>query len=107
MESREIARLKRNLTYENLWMYILKTLKDGEKHAYALQAEINSRYGFLPGRITIYKVLYLLQKHNFVSSHKGKENGRERRYYNLTSRAATELSKAVAVMKEISGKVGP
>lgn len=105
-ESREIARLRRNLTLENLWMYILKILLDREMYAYALQDEVEKRFGFRPGKITVYKVLYLLKKHGFVQVRKETVGGRVRKYYATTSKCRQELKKASSILKKTAKGVG-
>ena len=67
-KSREIDRLKRKLGIELLWIYLLSMLKKKPSHAYVLRKEVESKFGFLPGNVSVYVVLYKLEKHGFVKS---------------------------------------
>lgn len=67
-DSAEIKRLKTKLSVELLWLYILKLLKEKPLHAYAIRKEIMERFGFLPGNVTAYVVLYKLQARGFVEA---------------------------------------
>lgn len=64
----EMARLKAKLTVDLLWIYILGILKEKPMHAYIIRKEISERFGFLPGNVSAYVVLYKLQGRGFVSS---------------------------------------
>jgi len=64
-------------TKDCLWVYILRTLEDGPTHGYAIRKEIEKRFGFRPGTVTAYKVLYLLSKSGFV---KKAASGRQKVY---------------------------
>ena len=79
-KSREIDRLKRKLGIELLWIYLLSMLKKKSSHAYVLRKEVESKFGFLPGNVSVYVVLYKLEKHNFV---KVKKEG-NRSIYHIT-----------------------
>ncbi|PIU20909.1 MAG: PadR family transcriptional regulator [Candidatus Diapherotrites archaeon CG08_land_8_20_14_0_20_34_12] len=65
-DSPELKRLKSKMTVELLWLYILSILKKEDMHAYALRSAIQKRFGFLPGNVTAYVVLYKLQSRGFV-----------------------------------------
>jgi DNA-binding PadR family transcriptional regulator len=57
-----LDRLEKKLTKENLWIYILKLLKDRELYAYELKDKIRARFGFEPAMITVYVVLYKMER---------------------------------------------
>ncbi len=80
-KSKEIERLKRKLGIELLWIYLLSMLKKKPSHAYVLRKEVESKFGFLPGNVSVYVVLYKLKKHDFV---KAKREG-NRSVYHITS----------------------
>lgn len=88
--SPEMKRLERNLTVELLWIYILSILKEKDIHAYALREEIKRRFGFLPGNVSAYVVLYKLESRNFVKSKKI-EN---RKVYSITDNGRELLKEA-------------
>ncbi len=90
MPSREIERLKRKLGVELLWIYILSLLKKEPSHAYILRKQIEEKFGFLPGNVSAYVVLYKLQGRGFVSA---KKEG-NRTVYSITSEGKTLLKEA-------------
>jgi len=89
-KSREIVRLKRKLGIELLWIYLLSMLKKKPSHAYVLRKQIEEKFGFLPGNVSVYVVLYKLKKHGFVrAKHEG-----NRAVYSITSNGKTLLKEA-------------
>jgi DNA-binding PadR family transcriptional regulator len=87
-------RLLKRLIYLNtkdcLWLYVLRILADGPAHAYSLRSEIHERFGFRPGTVTAYRVLYSLTSGGFVTK---KAEGR-RKVYSITAKGISELSEA-------------
>ncbi len=75
-----LDRLKRKLTKEVLWIYILSLLTERQMYGYEISAEIKKRFNFEPATITTYVVLYSLERSGYVKSNK--EN--KRRYYQIT-----------------------
>ena len=98
MSEKHMKRLRRLNTTECLWVYILKILSTGERHAYILRKEIESKFGFRPGTVTAYKVLYDLQKMGLVE--KRKEG--MKRIYKITGKGFSELAKASAFYQNLS-----
>jgi len=76
-ESTPVRRLVSLNTYDCLWIYVLRILTDAPVHAYALRKMIEARFGFEPGMVSAYKVLYLLEQDGYVTS---KECGRVTNY---------------------------
>lgn len=91
-----LKKLERNNTYNCLWPYILRILKDKPSHAYVLRKEIESRFGFKPGNVTAYLVLYSLKKKGYVEKRKV---GRKQ-VYNITPKGKELLKKAVDFYSE-------
>ena len=85
-----IERLLKSNTIENLWIYILSLLKKGEIYAWEIPKLIEKEFGFKPGKITPYRVLYRLEKGGFVKS----EVKERRRIYRITEKGKDELKKA-------------
>jgi DNA-binding PadR family transcriptional regulator len=77
-------------TRDCLWVYILRILAEKPLHAYAIRKEIRERYGFTPGTVTAYKVLYLLRKSGHVEK---RQQGRIN-IYSITDRGRKDLEKA-------------
>jgi DNA-binding PadR family transcriptional regulator len=86
-----IDKLERNNTYDCLWPYILRILREKPAHAYILRDEIEQRFGFRPGNVTAYRVLYSLKKRGYVE--KRKEGMKQ--VYTITQKGRSLLKQAV------------
>ena len=91
-----LKRLKELNTTECLWIYILKLLGESPMHAYALREQIRKRFGFRPGTVTAYKVLYLLDRGGLVEK---RPSGRQR-VYSLTDKGKKALNEAIDFYRE-------
>jgi len=91
-----LERLKKLNTRECLWVYVLRILKDKPMHAYAIRTEIEKSFGFKPGNVTSYKVIYLLSRRGFVKKTK---EGRKV-VYEITKEGHDALKEAVKFYKE-------
>ncbi|HNP79391.1 MAG TPA: helix-turn-helix transcriptional regulator [Candidatus Pacearchaeota archaeon] len=96
-----IERLKKLNTKENLWIYILMLLKKEPAYAWELPSLIEKEFGFRPGNITPYRVLYRLEAENLVKS-KLKDR---RRTYDITDKGLKQLESVKSFYKEIIGKL--
>lgn len=96
-------RLVRKITVETLWIYVLTLLKNGPLYGYEVRDKIFKRFGFKPGKITCYVVLYKLEKENMISSREvnEKSKGAPRKYYFITEKGLEELEKARRFLKEL------
>jgi len=81
-ESAEMHRLKSKLSVELLWLYVLRLLKEKPLHGYAIRKAIEQQFGFLPGNVTAYVVLYKLKLRDFV---KAEQHG-NKTVYSITAR---------------------
>jgi DNA-binding PadR family transcriptional regulator len=90
MAGKLLRRLEDLNTKDCLWIYILRILADRPLHAYMLREEISKRFGFRPGTVTAYRVLYQLTAGGFV----GKKAEGRRKVYTVTSKGREELAKA-------------
>ena len=93
-----LKKLLRNNTYDCLWPYILRILKERPSHAYVLRKEIERRFGFKPGNVTAYLVLYSLKKKGYVEK---KRVGRKQ-VYSITTKGKELLKKAIGFYSERS-----
>ncbi|MDD3032396.1 MAG: PadR family transcriptional regulator [Candidatus Pacebacteria bacterium] len=82
-------RLKKYNTKGNLWVYILTLLKDKPNYGWDFPSDIEERFGFRPGKITPYRVLYSLELDGLVTS----EQKGQRRVYSITKKGLAELEK--------------
>ena len=96
MPGKLLKRLEQLNTKDCLWMYILRILHEKETHAYMLRSEIKKRFGFTPGTVTAYRVIYYLVSKGLVSK---RAEGR-RKVYSITERGKEELKKAVNFYKK-------
>ncbi len=86
-------------TKENLWIYVLSLLREKELYGYQIPKIIEKRFGFKPGKITPYRVLYRLENKGFVQS----EIRNRKRIYRITKKGREELEKAKRFYKQIIG----
>ncbi|VVB74123.1 Transcriptional regulator PadR-like family protein [uncultured archaeon] len=100
-DERPLARLERSLTTDNLWIYILSLLSGQRMHAYAVMEEMEKRFGWRPGLVTPYVVMYKLEEDGFI---KGSDKGR-RRYYYITQKGKGLLKAAKRRLKETAGLI--
>ncbi len=100
--TKPFKRLKRHLTSENLWLYILSIIrKDGEAYAYTLPEEMERRFGFKCSKVMVYLVLHMLEFHKLISS---TEKGR-RKYYKLTKEGKNTLDSAKDYLSMLSSSL--
>jgi len=96
-----IERLKKLNTIENLWFYILLILREGPHYGWEMPQLIEKKFGFKPGRITPYRVLYQLSFQGLVQ---GKIKERKR-VYQITQKGEEQLKEARIFYKEILKKM--
>ncbi|MFH1978557.1 MAG: PadR family transcriptional regulator [Candidatus Aenigmatarchaeota archaeon] len=96
-----LERLEKLNTSDCLWVYILSILNKTPMHAYAVRKEVEKRFGFTPGNVTSYKVLYLLKRNGYVSKSK---YGRTI-VYDITTDGKKELKKAAGFYRSLAQKL--
>jgi DNA-binding PadR family transcriptional regulator len=85
-----------------MWVYILKILsKSGPSHAYVLRRRIEEEFGFRPGTVTAYKVLYDMQNLGLVT----KRKQGMKRIYEITEKGRQDLGKAAGFYMEMARKL--
>lgn len=94
-------RLEKSNTTENLWLYILATLKKQPLYGWEIPALIEKNFGFRPGKITPYRVFYRLEADGFVKS----RTEDRRRIYEITAKGKEELASAQAFYKKILNNI--
>ena len=98
MHKEGFEKLVRNNTLDCLYPYILKILSEKPTHAYVLRKKIEDEFGFRPGNVTAYRVLYSLKKEGLVNK---TDNGRIK-VYKVTSKGKKELERVLEFyMKQI------
>ena len=89
-------------------LWILSLLRNGDKYGYEMVAELAKRSDdtFQLKEGTLYPLLHALEKEGFVSSYtKSAANGRERKYYHLTTSGMGQLERQEKEWKFFSEKV--
>lgn len=66
LKTKALDRLRRKITIETLWLYIISVLKDEPTYAYDVKVRIREKFGFNPTTITLYVVLYRLVKEGLL-----------------------------------------
>ncbi len=93
------------LTKENLWLYILSLLREGDMYGYELRGAIAKRFGFKPGNVTAYRVLYSLRHRGLVRKIDKHVDGRNRKYYHITEAGIEEFERGKTILRNIMSKL--
>lgn len=98
-------RLVKKLTVEVLWLYIVRLLLEKPMYGYEIAKELRSRFGFSPARITVYTVLYRMEREGLLrSEYRGAlSSPLGRRYYRLTEKGLETFKKARRFLEEAIG----
>lgn len=98
-----LARLKRKLTTENLWMYILSLLKERPMYAYELNKLLRERFNLSPSTVTVYLVLYRMVREGLIEkASKISVDGKpERTYYKATEKGLETLEEGLKFIKNV------
>jgi len=100
-----LARLKRKITKENLWIYILTLLKKKPMYGYEIRNKIKEKFGFNIGKISSYVVLYRLEKAGYVASKLDDKSGRARKYYIITKKGKSLLNEGIKFLENLLKKI--
>ena len=99
-----LKRLKKKTTTENLWIYILRLLKEKPMYAYELNKNIQERFDFEIGTVSAYVILYKLLKEGYVDT-EWREEERQRKYYTITKEGVKLLEKGISYINEMREKL--
>ena len=97
MVKEPVERLTEKVLKENLWIFLFKLLAQKDEYAYELRKKVNQEFGFWTGRVTGYRVLYLLENNGYVESY----NKGRRKYYRLSEKGKEQLEKAKIFLGKI------
>ncbi len=102
MGTKAVERLRRKLTLENLWIYIVRILGDepGLK-AYDVKKRLRDRYGIKPATVTVYTTLYKMTREKLLET---RDEGGDKRYY-VTEKGAAALEEAKKILREVLEKI--
>jgi DNA-binding PadR family transcriptional regulator len=64
-----LERLKRKLTVENLWLYVIRVLADAQAplKAYDIRKQVKARFNINPPAITVYTVVYRMAREGLIA----------------------------------------
>ncbi len=101
--SKAYLRLKSSATRENLWLYILRMLLDRPMYAYEIGKGLSNRFGFSTATVTVYVVLYKLQRENLIRSEQEAsfQERPSRKYYAITDLGKEELKRGRKFLQDI------
>lgn len=99
--SKPLHRLKRKLTVENLWVYVIATLMVKPTYAYHVKKLVNEFFGFNPTTITLYSVIYRLSKSGLIKE----ETVSGGKVYRPTKEGVKELEEAVLFMEDLVSRL--
>jgi len=88
-------RLLNSVTANNLWLYVCKLLLEEQMFAREIQREIVRRFGLRTNLITVYSVLYRLQRGGYI-----RRTGNYRKYYRITEKGVEEFEKGVKLIEK-------
>jgi len=94
MQVKALERLKRKITIENLWLYIINILLEKPTYAYDVKKRIVERFGFRPATITVYTVMYKMVREGLLEKD---ENG----VYRVTEQGRRAYEEALKLLEEI------
>jgi len=95
VETDAVKRLKRKLTIETLWIYVIAVLKKhGALHGYGVKKKIREEFNFNPATITTYTVLYRMEKEGLIEKD-------ESNTYKITEKGSNAYEKAKQFIKDI------
>jgi len=96
-------RLVRKLTIENLWLYVMSILKKEPLYGYEIGEKIGKNFGFKPGKVTCYMVLYKLKSEGLITTKTipGNSGGPQRKYYIITPEGEKALEKAKRFLRKL------
>ncbi|MEN3059475.1 MAG: PadR family transcriptional regulator [Candidatus Methanosuratincola petrocarbonis] len=102
-------RLAEKITRENLWLYVMRLLMDRPMYAYEIRERISEEFGFEPATITVYIVLYGMEREGLLSSSKEASAGKKvaRRYYRPTEKGIETFRRGLELLRETAKRLSP
>ncbi|MHA1238799.1 MAG: PadR family transcriptional regulator [Candidatus Odinarchaeia archaeon] len=106
-EVKAFQRLKKKLTKENLWLYILRLLQEKPRYGYEIKSEIKKRFNFSPATVTGYVILYKMGRDGLVETKwEQNEKGRpDRKYYTITEKGIKAMKMAKEFIQNLMDNV--
>ena len=99
MEEPVLDRLKRKLTIENLWLYVIAAiLRHGPQYAYTVKKILQEEYGIKPATITVYTVIYRMEKQGLLAR-------LDDNTYTVTEKGVEAYNKGITILRETLKKL--
>ncbi|MCW4032942.1 MAG: PadR family transcriptional regulator [Candidatus Bathyarchaeota archaeon] len=100
-------RLVKKMTVENLWIYILSSLKLKPRYGYEIGRHIEKNYGFKLGKVTSYVILYRLVKEGLIILKEEKKDGfgPPRKYYAITDKGLKALRQGEKFLENMLDRI--
>ncbi len=95
-----LNRLRRKITVENLWMYVIASLLKGPTYAYDVKKRIRELFGFEPSTITLYAVIYSLKREGLI-----KVVSEQPKTYGVTDEGIEALEAALGLLEDNLNKL--
>jgi PadR family transcriptional regulator PadR len=104
LDSDEMAlgHLRDSVTKQNLWLYVLRVLKNGPSSPSQIIEEVLRQYGFRSAAITFYTVLYRLTREGLVA----KTSAEFRSRYRITEQGRVVLAEGLKLLTETARMLG-
>jgi DNA-binding PadR family transcriptional regulator len=98
-----LERLKKKMTKEVMWLYILRLLLERPMYAYEIKKQIKNRFKWEAATVTSYVVFYRLKQDGYVTTEwvESKEGRPNRKYYAITEKGKTLFEEGRKFMEEI------
>lgn len=95
-------RLLEKITKENLWLYIMRLIMDRPMYAYEIKERISGEFGFDPATITVYVVLYGMEREGLITSFRKEAEGKRviRRYYKPTEKGIEVFRRGMGLLSD-------
>jgi len=91
--TRALERLRRKLTVENLWMYVIAVLAEKPTYPYDVRRRIEERFSFKPATITVYTVMYRMEREGLIAK-------RSDGTYEVTEKGLATLREAIVLLQD-------
>ncbi len=103
-------KISKELAKGSTGMMVLSVISRHEMYGYQIikTVEMTSNNVFQMNEGTLYPILHSLEKEGFLTSHwvESEENGRKRKYYQITEKGIKELASQKKEWEEYSKAVG-
>jgi len=101
-----MKRLRRKLTTENLWLHILTALKERPMYGYEIANHLKNNRGLDAAVITVYTVLYKMEKEGMIMRKASKGFDLRKVYYEATEKGLATLQEGARFLQDLLSEIG-